>query len=861
MLGAIIGDIVGSRFEFNPTNDYNFEFFSKECSFTDDTICTVAVADTILEGRDYDFGKKIHEWCRKYPNPMGGYGGSFRRWVMSNDPQPYGSFGNGAAMRVSPVVFRWLNAGSGQMAKKAAECTHNHPEGIKSAQTTALAIFHGVELSNSGERINAESIRKWILNPCAKFSHYNIDLRKEDVENKFDETCQGTVPVALWIIGQSESFEDAIRKAVSLGADADTLGAIVGGIAEAIWGVPTEMAMKAMKYLPNEMQHVVVMFYAKCYFGKYNPLAGYGDEGAARDMLIEDALNELGEKFKQFAAMMHWKLGLGNFNKVLTNESPIPSKENIATADTWQIKPMPDTDVTTLPTSILVEGDDFAILQKGHIPDAMEDHWFMYCDDEYIRYYRSWTGICAFEAHYFHASNSSQVYIDQVTINPQGLMEFGVNGDIPALALFRYLLIAEVGGNAEGAWQAYINEWLLNYQKYSDKHEPERREIPDPNSDEFRKAFGSAEDNDIEVPIVNSAKTEKKEEEKVFHPYEGIEGKICEGCIYSGGIRPFNDSDANKLESMMGCGRLGIASFSQRYLSGKCEFRKTDLFIPSEFEQERINAAKEKVLHRNDPDFAKKLLKKFIEEKLNGNIDNLADFDFRTLDDGVFGHCQGPISVENSDIVEAIMCIAFADVWPDLNIKSLDHYTYKCSCINLTQYMFGANILDQFFKGMATFNPTEQQFQRALNVDHMTHRLGNMWILPNKLGDDKETLSSIKDTYKFHGYADRLLMAMYAAMTGNKYKPDLRGLLYKNRKLMTEYQGEEGLVKFIHNQLLFDYVDDQGLPVEVMPYVWTMQKGLTSEQYFDAVDKYCTFLESFIPKRGKMIVEKLKNRL
>ena len=103
MLGAIIGDIVGSRWEFDPTNDYDFEMFSQENSFTDDTVCTVAVADAIAKGRDY--GESLHEWCRRYPSPMGGYGGRFRQWVMSDEPKPYGSYGNGSAMRVSPVAL------------------------------------------------------------------------------------------------------------------------------------------------------------------------------------------------------------------------------------------------------------------------------------------------------------------------------------------------------------------------------------------------------------------------------------------------------------------------------------------------------------------------------------------------------------------------------------------------------------------------------------------------------------------------------------------------------------------------------------------------------------------------------------
>ena len=147
MIGAIIGDIVGSRWEFNSTNNYNFEWLSDNNDFTDDTICTIAVADALLKGRD--FGESIHEWCNRYPHPMGGYGGRFTQWVQSDNPLPYNSFGNGAAMRVSPVAwaandleFKYLLP----MAEKSAACTHNHPEGIKGAQVVAIAIEYGIEL-------------------------------------------------------------------------------------------------------------------------------------------------------------------------------------------------------------------------------------------------------------------------------------------------------------------------------------------------------------------------------------------------------------------------------------------------------------------------------------------------------------------------------------------------------------------------------------------------------------------------------------------------------------------------------------------------------------------------------------------
>lgn len=256
MLGAIIGDIVGSRWEFNPTNDYNFEWLSDKNSFTDDTICTVAVMDALLRRRD--FGESIHEWCRRYPNPMGGYGGRFAQWVRSDNPQPYNSYGNGSAMRVSPVAY-WGDTLDEILDDAAASAlpTHNHDEGIKGAQTVAMAIYITLQRygSSAPQHIND------ILKECVEFSGYDINIKKEDVINRFDETCQGTVPVALWIIGQSTSFEDAVRKAVSLGADADTLGAIVGSIAEAIWDIPRDMKLQFVDLLPEDMKKVVAEYY------------------------------------------------------------------------------------------------------------------------------------------------------------------------------------------------------------------------------------------------------------------------------------------------------------------------------------------------------------------------------------------------------------------------------------------------------------------------------------------------------------------------------------------------------------------------------------------------------------------------
>ena len=443
MLGAIIGDIIGSRWEFNPTNDYNFELFSSHNDFTDDTICTIAVADALLHGSD-DYGAYIHQWCRRYPHPMGGYGGNFAKWVASNNPQPYGSYGNGSAMRVSPIGM-WFDDEDriSLEAKKVADCTHNHHEGIKGAQAIALAVYWAVK-SFDGLMTQEQMDQEIAIIVSSLMVDYDYeDLNYEDCRNKFDETCQGTVPVALDIICKSGSFEDAIRRAVSLGADADTLGAIVGSIAEHIWGIPDYMIEAAMSYLPTEMQHIVNEFYEKC-----NRRATYKPRRAEKKMLQKEELK----------AIMHWKLGLGNFNKIIKGENPLPRKEKVAISSDWKTEPMPESaeEISIIKLAIPITYEDMAILQKGHIPQEQEDHWFMYCDGEYIRYYRSWSGKCAFIAHYHKEEEC--YFIDELTIN-HALAEFGVNGTEAGVWLFRYLITAETGGDDVGAWQDYINAW------------------------------------------------------------------------------------------------------------------------------------------------------------------------------------------------------------------------------------------------------------------------------------------------------------------------------------------------------------------------------------------------------------------
>ena len=253
MIGAIIGDIAGSRFEFNNTRDYNFKLFHKDCSYTDDTICTVAVADAILRGINYQ--DSLLHWCRKYPSPMGAYGGSFVRWIHSDNPQPYYSYGNGAAMRVSPVAWAF-NSESEVLreAIKTAEVTHNHPDGLIGASVVARLIFM---FRNRDLYSDSDESR---LIEVAYGTSWDKNIPAPGV---FDETCQGCVPIAYEICSESQSFEDAIRKAVAYGGDSDTLAAIVGSLAEARFDVPIGMAKAALKYLPEDMREVVINFHYK----------------------------------------------------------------------------------------------------------------------------------------------------------------------------------------------------------------------------------------------------------------------------------------------------------------------------------------------------------------------------------------------------------------------------------------------------------------------------------------------------------------------------------------------------------------------------------------------------------------------
>lgn len=254
MLGVIAGDIIGSVYEgkkqWLTARNSDFEpLFAPKARFTDDTVLTVAVADSILHGSD--LAELLKEYCFRYPTA--GFGGDFRRWAVSEDIEPYHSWGNGSAMRVSPVS--WACDALQEVlhqAKETARVTHNHPEGIKGAQATAVAVF----LARTGAQ-------KWELrDEIERRFHYDLGFTLDEIRPTytFDSSCQGTVPQAIAAFLESSGYESAVRLAVSLGGDSDTLASIAGGIAAAFYGVPDFIREQAWARLDEPLQEIVAEF-------------------------------------------------------------------------------------------------------------------------------------------------------------------------------------------------------------------------------------------------------------------------------------------------------------------------------------------------------------------------------------------------------------------------------------------------------------------------------------------------------------------------------------------------------------------------------------------------------------------------
>jgi type I restriction enzyme M protein len=256
MLGAIIGDIVGSRFEFNNHKSKEFEFMTEQCEVTDDSIMTLAIAEAFMacQGDFTELGQKtvssMQRLGREYPHA--GYGNRFRLWLSTDNPTPYNSYGNGAAMRVSACAYVAANLEEAcLLSEKVTEVTHSHPEGIKGAEATTVAIW----LARQGYGI--PEIRDYINK-----HYYPMDFTLDDIRPiyTFNATSQETVPQAIMAFLESKNFEDAIRNAISIGGDSDTLAAITGSIAQAYYGIPEDILEQALTYLDETLLKILLDF-------------------------------------------------------------------------------------------------------------------------------------------------------------------------------------------------------------------------------------------------------------------------------------------------------------------------------------------------------------------------------------------------------------------------------------------------------------------------------------------------------------------------------------------------------------------------------------------------------------------------
>lgn len=253
MIGAIIGDVVGSRFEFNNIKTKQFDLLTNESAFTDDTVLTVAVMDILCNTPNWKpktLSKILQKWAKKYPNA--GYGTMFKNWLYSENPLPYNSCGNGAAMRISSVGWFAKNEQDViDLSRSITEITHNHPEGIKGAEVTAMCIFK----ARCGA--SKDELKEYIISKYPEVEHFDYENLKKTFKHE-DETCQATVPQALYCFLISKNFEDCLRTTISIGGDCDTTAAISCSVAEAFYDdIPINLINGVKEKLPVEMLNII----------------------------------------------------------------------------------------------------------------------------------------------------------------------------------------------------------------------------------------------------------------------------------------------------------------------------------------------------------------------------------------------------------------------------------------------------------------------------------------------------------------------------------------------------------------------------------------------------------------------------
>ena len=332
------------------------------------------------------------------------------------------------------------------------------------------------------------------------------------------------------------------------------------------------------------------------------------------------------------------------------------------------------------------------------------------------------------------------------------------------------------------------------------------------------------------------------------YPYRGVEGTVCEGCIYDNGIQGKGE----------GCGRLFIKSFRERYLKGRCEYRKTDIAKPSFFEemdQYHKKMEKEKVEKACDT-YALNKLKKFVAERLDGDIKKLKDFDFYTLrEDTEFGDERVSVVGLESILVKSILTLAFADTYPDFTYESMDKHKYKPDTINITSTIFGINFED-YYKALETYDAPAELCERVARFGKKVHTIGNIMVLPSGLNLMRNTKPLGR------GYCDVFLVEFYKMMIGAK-KCNMKMLdaLNLKKKEVAAFRTEENFNHIVHELMLEDFLDEEGKPKQVFQGLFSWEPGISRDTFIKAANEFLDFCEPFVDKRADRIIEKLEKVL
>lgn len=329
-------------------------------------------------------------------------------------------------------------------------------------------------------------------------------------------------------------------------------------------------------------------------------------------------------------------------------------------------------------------------------------------------------------------------------------------------------------------------------------------------------------------------------------PWRGVVGSFCEGCIYAEGTndKPF------------GCGRLFEKKFRTNYINGRCNYFKNRLQKESLFEY-RSRCELEKASKKSGH-YAKRLLREFIDEKLNGNIEDIASFDFCSLKgDSKYGCLRGPDIVTNFAIIKAIMEVVFGEHWPNLNVDTLDVYTFQTGTIINDHRLVGSRLQPRNFKFLTRFEDNSDLRDMAEVLHALKPTLGNFLVWPNKA-----VMHSIHDSSKLRGYIDRTFIGMYEVASGaEKQNMDIAAAMYKNRELMKDYQGIDGFHRFMKVSLLEDFLDENGVPQKLFDGISNSAKDFNPTLLPSAVKQYHDFMAPFIRKRTRRIIEILKTKI